>query len=360
MLIIPHPGSQRGFTLGELIVVLVVVSSLSVGYITWKQDVLADRIVQKTADGIILIQEALYGYRMDAAHGYVWPAVINDLDPYLPHFAGGGRNGVGQPYRLEPPPPPVRPTDGLIVSTEMLTADQAQLVARQFPLTGSAAGKTVRVGVPVPGHEEARDAVLARDGARDMLGDLDMGGHNIGDLDLMQSTRLVVTGNAITLDGQTLHKNDIQLLQEIAALDCHTGVVRVTGRVATCVISPVTRCRLCASAIPWPDRSSQTACRIAGGGREVCSGWTDAPAWSPGIYDRWNVKGCYYNYYMQCDGRATGSPGRAVPPLRYSGAANQGYGPSGVAGLRPLPPPTKPCQWGGPVPIGQPCGLNPH
>ena len=243
----PAPGLQRGFTLGELTVVLAVVLSLSMGYIAWKQDVLADRIVEKTAAGIILIQEALYGYRMDAAHGYVWPAVINDLDPYLPNFIAGGRNGVGQPYRIESPPPPVRPTDGLIVATEMLTADQALGVARRFPLTGAAVGKTVRVGVPVPGHEEARDAVLARDGDKPMLGDLDMGGHNLGGTNRVQSTSLTVSSDEITLGGQTLHKNDVQLLQSLAALDCQDGGVRVAGGAATCAKS-VTRCRMCARA----------------------------------------------------------------------------------------------------------------
>ena len=369
MLVINHPtrpvlptAAQRGFTLGELIVVLVVVSSLSVGYMTWKQNVLADLIVQKTADGIILIQEALYGYRMDAAHGYVWPAVISDLDPYLPNFTGGGRNGVGQPYRIDPPPPLVRPTDGLIVETEMLTAAQAQLVARRFPLTGAAVGKTVRVGVPVPGHEEAREAVLARDGARDMLGDLDMGGNNIADTNLMQSTRVTVTGDEIILDGQTLHKNDIQLLQEIAALDCRDGAVRVAGRTASCVES-VTRCRMCATAIPFPVSTSQGACSTPSSpGRELCTGWTDAPAWTNRIYDARNTAGCFYNFYMQCDGQPTGSPGRHVRPLRYSGTWSQGYGPSGVTGLRPMyVPPQHYCDWpGGWQPIDEPCRENPH
>ena len=315
-----RPAAQRGFTLGELTVVLAVVSSLSLGYITWKQDVLADRIVQKTADGIILIQEALYGYRMDAAHGYVWPAVISDLDPYLPNFTGGGRNGVGQPYRLDPPPPPVRPTDALIVATEMLTADQAQLVARRFPLTGATVGKTVRVGVPVPGHEESREGVLARDGAKDMLGDLDMGGNNIADTNLMQSTRLTVTSGEITMGGQTLHKNDVQLLQEIAALDCQNGTVRVTGRVATCVTSSVTRCRMCAKARNWPG-SSGNCWYARGTPSEICTGWTDAPAWTTSISDDTDSGqgGCYYNYYMQCDGQPTGSAGVAVPPSPYTG-----------------------------------------
>ena len=316
MLVINHPprsflrpAAQRGFTLGELTVVLAVVSSLSLGYITWKQNVLEDLIVQKTADGIILIQEALYGYRMDAAHGYVWPAVISDLDPYLPNFTGGGRNGVGQPYRIDPPAPPVLPTDGLIVATEMLTDDQAQGVARRFPLTGATVGKTVRVGVPVPGHEADRDGVLARDGARDMLGDLDMGGNNIGDLDLMQSNRLTVTDDQIRVGGRTLHKRDVKLLQEIAALDCRDGSVRVMGRVATCVTSSVTRCRMCARA-----RGAHGAARgckmlpnawyATGPHRELCTGWTDAPAWTTSISDDTgsSTGGCNYYYYMQCDG----------------------------------------------------------
>ena len=364
LMITPPPrfqDLQRGFTLGELTVVLAVVSSLSMGYITWKQDVLADRIVQNTADGIILIQEALYGYRMDPTHGYAWPAVINDLDPYLPHFAGGGRNGVGQPYRIEPPPPPVRPTDGLIVATEMLTDDQAQLVARRFPLTGAAVGKTVRVGVPVPGHEEAREAVLARDGAKDMLGALDMGGNNIGqagsvDAVNMQSTMLTVTGNEISIGGRRLHRNDVKLLGELAALNCRDGAVRVEGRAATCVTS-VTRCRMCARARNWAGGSYHN-CRMAsnawgatGPVEEVCSGWSDAPRWGLSIWDDTDDSsgGCRYQFYTQCDGQPTGAPAPAI--VNNLGDLTPPLAPT---------PPTKPCQWGGPVPIGQPCGVNPH
>jgi len=43
---------------------------------------------------------------------------------------------------------------------------------------GTRTGTVVRVEIPIPGHEPARDALLARD----MAGDLDMGSHDLADV----------------------------------------------------------------------------------------------------------------------------------------------------------------------------------
>jgi len=43
---------------------------------------------------------------------------------------------------------------------------------------GTRTGTVVRVDIPIPGHEPARDALLARD----MAGDLDMGSHDLADV----------------------------------------------------------------------------------------------------------------------------------------------------------------------------------
>ena len=141
-----YPGNNRGFALIELGAVILIIGLLAIGFSNWQEGARRDATARRTAEGITLIQEALYSYRLNPVHGYTWPTVITALDSYLPNFSGGGRNGVGQPYSLDPPPPPVSPTDGIVIST------------------------LVRVGVPVPGHEAAPEAVLARGGTKDMQG----------------------------------------------------------------------------------------------------------------------------------------------------------------------------------------------
>ena len=102
---------EGGFTLLELTIALAVIATLSVGYIQWKQSVLRDANAQRTADGIVLIEEALYNYRLtprptpvDPDFPYEWPATLAALDSYLPGIAAA-RNGVGQKYELILPPP---------------------------------------------------------------------------------------------------------------------------------------------------------------------------------------------------------------------------------------------------------------
>ena len=67
--------------------------------------------------------------------------------------------------------------------------------------------------VPVPGHEAAREAMLARDGAKDMRGDLDMGDHNIVGVD-----------DEIVIGGQGLNTDDVDLLNQMSALNCPNAV----------------------------------------------------------------------------------------------------------------------------------------
>ena len=174
MLISKHIRSQ-GFTLPELLIVLAVVAVLGIGLAQYRAGALRDARTQRTVDGIILIQEALYSYRLNPSHGYMWPAQITALNPYLPNFSGGGKNGIGQPYGLDLP----STGGGIVIETDMLSAEAANDVARLFPLNGAVVGTRVRVGTPVPGHEAARDAVLSRDGVKNMLGNLDLGGNDI-------------------------------------------------------------------------------------------------------------------------------------------------------------------------------------
>ena len=145
---------------------------------------LRESIAQRTADDIVLIEEALYSYRLDArptpidpTFSFEWPGSLSALDPYLPSIAAG-RNGMGQTYDIIPPLAPVMRTTPIKIKTDMLTAQRAEDVARLFPLNGKIGtwdtpplpASWVVVIVPVPGHEAAREAMLARDGTKDMRG----------------------------------------------------------------------------------------------------------------------------------------------------------------------------------------------
>ena len=289
---------QSGFTLLELTIALAVISTLAAGWYQWKQTVLRESIAQRTADGIVLIEEALYSYRLDErptpvdpTFPYEWPGSLSALDPYLPGIAVG-RNGVGQFYDIIPPPTPVMRTTPIKITTDMLTAQRAEDVARLFPLNGKIgtldtpplAATQVVVIVPVPGHEAAREAMLARDGAKDMRGDLDMGDHNIVGVD-----------DEIVIGGQGLNTDDVDLLNQMSALNC-PNAVQISGGVAQCTTPP--QCRICYEV----DRShGGSQCDPDVGPQ--CSGWTSGTAsWTPWEWDDTDDShgGCGTRYRIEC------------------------------------------------------------
>ena len=214
---------ERGEVLLSLALALAVIAALSAAYLNWKHTQNREAAAMRTAEGITLIQEALYSYRLNPDHGYAWPSAIADLEPYIPNFAGGGRNGVGQPYTLVAVTP-ATPTSGITIATDLLTSDAAEDVRRLFPVSGAVTGTSVRVGVPVPGHEAAREAMLPRDGLRNMEGDLNLGGNEIANVDQM------------TLNGETLTGTTVRFLQDLSGLNCSgTQRVRVVSGRPSCV-----------------------------------------------------------------------------------------------------------------------------
>ena len=292
------PDYQSGFTLLELTIALAVISTLAAGWYQWKQSVLRESIAQRTADGIVLIEEALYSYRLDErptpvdpTFPYEWPGSLSALDPYLPGIAAG-RNGVGQSYDIIPPSAPVMRTTPIKIITDMLTAQRAEDVARLFPLNGKIGtldtpplpASWVVVIVPVPGHEAAREAMLARDGAKDMRGDLDMGDHNIVGVD-----------DEIVIGGQGLNTDDVDLLNQMSALNC-PNAVQISGGVAQCTTPP--QCRICYEV----DRShGGSQCDPDVGPQ--CSGWTSGtPSWTPWEWDDTDDShgGCGTRYRVEC------------------------------------------------------------
>ena len=288
---------ESGFTLLELTIALAVISALAGGWYQWKQTVLRESVAQRTADGIVLIQESLYSYRLDIrptpidpTFPYEWPGSMSALDPYLPGIAAG-RNGMGQTYNLIPPLAPVMRTTPIKISTDMLTAEKAEDVARLFPLNGKIGpldtpplpASWVVVIVPVPGHEVAREAMLARDGAKDMRGDLDMGNNNIVGVD-----------NEIVIGGQPLNTDDVNLLNQMSALNC-VNSIKISGGVAQCTVTP--KCRLCYEIQSWGNLNQ------CGPSATGCGGWTtDATQWTAFLLDDTDNDpgGCNRRYRIEC------------------------------------------------------------
>ena len=293
------PNYENGFTLLELTVVLAVIAALAGGWYQWKQSVLRESIAQRTADGIVLIEEALYSYRLDERPApvdpnfpYEWPGSLADLEPYLPGIANG-RNGVGQSYDIIPPVIPIMRTTPIKITTDMLTAERAEDVARLFPLNGRIGSldtpplpaTQVVVTVPVPGHEAAREAMLARDGTKDMWGDLDMGDHNIVGVD-----------DEIEIGGEGLNTQDVNLLNQMSALNC-PNAVQINAGVAQCAQPP--ECRICYEV----NRTygSGTQCDPDVGIQ--CSDWASGTGrWTPWeIDDTDNSPGwCETRYKIEC------------------------------------------------------------
>ena len=288
---------ESGFTLLELTIALAVISALASGWYQWKQSVLRESITQRTVDGIVLIEEALYSYRLDQrptpvdpAFPYEWPGSLGALDPYLPGIADG-RNGVGQSYDIIPPTAPVMRTTPIKIKTDMLTAERAEDVARLFPLNGKIgsldtpplADTWVVVVVPVPGHEAAREAMLARDGAKDMRGDLDMGSHNIVGVD-----------DEIVIGGEGLNTDDVNLLNQMSALNC-SNAIQINAGTAQC--APPPKCRICYEVQNWGDLSQ------CGASSTGCGGWTtDADRWTAFLLDDTDDRagGCRRRYKIEC------------------------------------------------------------
>ena len=163
---------RGGFSLLEMLLVIAVMAVVAAEFFDWRQRLAAESVVRRTVDGMMLVDEAVYSYRID--NPGTWPTAMADLAAYL-GTAGGASNGVGNAYSLDP-----RGTR-LAIQTTMLDADQARAVARAFPLTASFDAATFQVTfeIPVPGHESAHANLLHLDGSRAMRGDFDVGGFDI-------------------------------------------------------------------------------------------------------------------------------------------------------------------------------------
>lgn len=222
---------QGGYMLFDVVVWIGIAAILLGAFYQISATFAENRRIAGTGDGISLISEALYNYRMQERR---WPASMGDLAGYAPNLSSGMKNGFGQPYTLAPPAVLTDPVAPITVHTTLPSEDIAENVVRQFYGRGTRTGTRISVEVPIPGHEPARDALLARDGTRDMDGDLDMDSHDLQDVGGITARTLSASSN-ISVGGSTLSGNRVSLLNQIAALNC-TGSQRVmiSGGSARC------------------------------------------------------------------------------------------------------------------------------
>ena len=195
----------RGITLIEMLVTLAAASLLLHGYFVWQAAVLEEATVQRTVDGIVLVDEAAYAYHAEQGD---WPASMRDLvrDGLVPaHPEDDGRtalvNGTGGALRLAPVI-----GGGIRISTELLdpgdphAARLAQAVVRAFPHGTTATGNRVELvrTVPPGAHSELA-AFLRRDGSRAMTGGpLQFAGNGIAGVSEVAFRGAAVNGDRCT------------------------------------------------------------------------------------------------------------------------------------------------------------------
>ena len=257
---------QAGYVLLDVVVAIALASILiSAGY-QIAGTAAENRRIASTEQGVSLISEALYNYRMQER---AWPSAMADLVNYAPNMSANLANGFGMAYTLGPPSPLNDPVAPIRISTELPSEAIAENVAREFHGRATRTGTRVSVEVPIPGHEPARDALLARDGTRDMDGNLDMDRHDlvdVGDVDIngnadvdlvlsatdISARRIITTSNIIVDDALSINDpadpladshrvdgHDLQTLNQLNALNCTSNQrVTISAGQASCADLP--------------------------------------------------------------------------------------------------------------------------
>ena len=237
-------GRQRGFGLLGLTGAVFVVSLVLAGWYHREIGEHEQAKIDGTRDIIIATAEVLYKYRLENAN--TWPSSMSDLSALAPVLAANARNGAGQPLTLVAPSPPNHPTAPIVIRTDLLDADLADTVGSEFPgqvlgkplsitpptISASPSLTDVEIVIPIPGHEPGTriQELLVRDGARDMTGDLDMGGHDINDVDsFLINERLIIGGEVLDRDGA-------RFLVEMAGLNCGPDqLLAISGGTPSCI-----------------------------------------------------------------------------------------------------------------------------
>ena len=237
--IIPYFRSrQAGVTLLELTIVLFVGALFVQIFYQFTEAQLRDKQISSTRESLLIISEGLYTYRLTSHTPPApaeWPADWTALASYLPTFSStnGGRNGVGQRFVLDPPANLQTRVDPYMIQTDMLTNERAERLRREFPGQAGGTGSTVAIEIPIPGHEPARDALLARDGTRAMEDALNMDSNDLDNAGTVNAQEVVTTGN-LNVGGEGLQPTGVRFLNLLAGLNCGSRVVTVQGGTPRC------------------------------------------------------------------------------------------------------------------------------
>jgi Tfp pilus assembly protein PilE len=181
------PNNQRGFTMLSMSLTVMVL-----GYIAYQAVPLVGRMQSytfrtATVSGINELAQAAKTFYVDPANSTSWPASPEVLSAgsYLPNFQN--RNGYGYPFSFSVV------GDSLVVTTEAASAEQASAVASHFGGLASLSGNEISVTWSAPGTDANHQALVPRDGSRDIFGTIT---HRAGG-----SAGLILNGNNINSVG---------------------------------------------------------------------------------------------------------------------------------------------------------------
>ena len=219
----------KGITLVEMLVTLAAASLLLHGYFVWQAAVLEEATVQRTVDGMLLVDEAAYAYHAEQGD---WPGSMHDLVlsglvPAHPDNPGQTAlaNGTGGAFDLLPVV-----GGGISISTQLLqagdpTADRlAQAVVRAFPHGTTAVGNTVElVRTTPPGAHSDLEVFVRRDGSRAMTGGpLEFAGNGIAGVS-------EVAFQASVTQGRPCGGKRIATVADGSLMECVQGKWRAVG-----------------------------------------------------------------------------------------------------------------------------------
>jgi|SRR3989338_2370692 len=169
-----------------------------------------------TVAGINELAQAAKTFYVDPANAGSWPGGPDVLaSGYLSGFIN--RNGYGYPFAFSVV------DDSLIIATEVGNEAQATEVASHFGGLATALGDTVFVTWSAPGNDANHEALVPRDGSRDIFGTIT---HRAGG-----AAGLVLNGNDINSVGQldstgsiTIRNTDLTGLinSDVGAIDVLT------------------------------------------------------------------------------------------------------------------------------------------
>lgn len=170
----------RGFTLIEIMVVLIILGTLSSMAMRWGQQKQVDDVTTAAAQDMADISSAIYRYRLDNG---AWPANPGVLVPaYL--NAADLTSVFDNAYTFTPLGPDIQ------VSVDALRTRFASPLAGKVR-KGSVAGTTVTSRLVPPGAETSLLAKYSRDGSLPLTGALAGGNQDANDLNVVNANQFV-------------------------------------------------------------------------------------------------------------------------------------------------------------------------